>query len=319
MTEQKVETIEQMTTRALAVYDVNEARIAELAENYASLMISGVEDKEGLKAVHTARMIVRGIRTTLDSTRKMLKKDALKWGKVVDGEANRIKAMLTPIEAQLQAKEDVIAKELREIEEAEARRLQALLQARVDKLAAVKTRLDIELVREMTDEQFEGALAEAGAIYAELQQEKKDAEAAEAARQEEAKLEREKLEAEKAKLAKEREENEAEKARLAALAEELEEKPEPPPAEDEPAVDELKKLDPLEAGGTAVPEPASAEELLRECLGVLETDVPEALADRDADFFQATGQPPDRGVSDPIFDTMNSLAKRLRAHLGVEA
>ena len=51
--------------------------IAELRDRYMALKINGIEDREGFKAVHEARMVVKTKRVDVEKKRKELKADAM--------------------------------------------------------------------------------------------------------------------------------------------------------------------------------------------------------------------------------------------------
>ena len=79
-------------------YDVADAAIQTLATKYEGMEIV---DIKSYQAVVAGIREVRGLRIQVENKRKELKKDALAWGRKVDGEAKRITAMLLPIEDQL--------------------------------------------------------------------------------------------------------------------------------------------------------------------------------------------------------------------------
>lgn len=92
----------------LARFSLADAAIAEMQQQFMPLSINGIEDAEGYKRVHAARMTVKGHRVEVEKLRKELKADALEYGRKVDGEAKRITALLAPIESHLEAEEKAI-------------------------------------------------------------------------------------------------------------------------------------------------------------------------------------------------------------------
>ena len=94
-----------MTETQVVNYNVTNAAIQEMSEMYLPLTITGLDDKEQFDAVHSARMVVRGKRIEVEKKRVELKADALKWGKLVQTEANRIFALIEPIESHLKNEE----------------------------------------------------------------------------------------------------------------------------------------------------------------------------------------------------------------------
>ena len=98
-------------------YNVTDAVIAEMSEMYMGLVITDLDDKEQFDAVHSARMVVRKKRIEVDHTRKELKADALKWGRAVQNEANRIFNLIEPIETHLRNEEGKAEAEKQRLED----------------------------------------------------------------------------------------------------------------------------------------------------------------------------------------------------------
>ena len=129
-------------------YDLPDAVIATMANQYMGIVVADPSDSENFKAAHNARMVVKDHRVKVEKRRKELKTDALAYGRKVDSEAKRITALLTPIEDHLAAQERIVTDEAarikREAEEAEAVRLEAIEQAKRD---AEQATLDAERAR----------------------------------------------------------------------------------------------------------------------------------------------------------------------------
>lgn len=117
------------TAVEMVKYAVTDAVIAEMRSQYIGLTVKSVDDAEGFKAAHSARMVVKGKRVEVEKKRIELKADALAYGRAVDSEARRITALLTPIEEHLEAQERVVTDELerrrRATEEAERAKQEA--------------------------------------------------------------------------------------------------------------------------------------------------------------------------------------------------
>lgn len=116
-------------------YPVADDAITELAEEYLSLHIADVNDSEGFKLVHEARMNVKKKRVAIEKTRKQLKKSALEYGRKVDDEAKRLTALIAPIEEHLSSEEDAYNAERDRIRQEEEQKHQAMLRERVRQLA----------------------------------------------------------------------------------------------------------------------------------------------------------------------------------------
>ncbi|MDP2218512.1 MAG: hypothetical protein Q8J68_14640 [Methanolobus sp.] len=205
---------------------VTDAIIAQMAEQYLSLKINGIEDKDGFKKVHDARMVVKGTRVKVENKRKELKGDALRYGQAIDEEANRIKGLLLPIEDHLVTEEQAIIDALEAITKEKERQEELRIQVRRDRLAAlgiafngqvwicdmphsgIKALPDV-MVRSLTDSQFEEQIFLFNRIIA---KEKRFADEEEVKRKEETEC-----------LAKIAVEQEAERQRLAEVARKQEE------------------------------------------------------------------------------------------------
>jgi len=74
----------------IAKFNLPDTAIALMATAYLPLTIADVNDTEGFKAVHEARMVVKSKRVDVEKVRKELKADALEYGRKVDAEAKRI-------------------------------------------------------------------------------------------------------------------------------------------------------------------------------------------------------------------------------------
>lgn len=116
--------------------------IASYKEKYLPLKIDGVKDKEGYKAVHEARIIVRDARTSVDKTRKSLTADARSFVDAVNEEAKRITAELAPIEEHLTAQETAIDEEIERIKQEEKQKEEQRVQGRVLKLLSLGLAFD---------------------------------------------------------------------------------------------------------------------------------------------------------------------------------
>jgi hypothetical protein len=130
----------------LVNYNITDAAIGEMREQYMRLRIVDLDDKDGAKAVSAARRAVKAKRCEVERLRKELKADALEWGRKVDSEAKRITEQLAPIEKHLEDEEARIENERARIaaEEEERRR------------AAEKAKMEHALARVQALAQFGG-------------------------------------------------------------------------------------------------------------------------------------------------------------------
>jgi len=180
-------------TLAPIKYDVNLAQIAKLKEQYMSLEITDLNDKEQFDAVHAGRMIMVKVRTTIEKARIEQKAKSLEYGRAVDAAAGVLFDESTPIEKHLQAEENKVIKEKERIKAEEERIEKEKLQARIEALGKYQIMLPFFDIAAMTEEEFQAKLTEAKTAF----------------------------EAEEERLAKEKAEREAEEARIVSERAEL--------------------------------------------------------------------------------------------------
>ena len=161
-------------TEQIVTYNITDAAISEMRDQYLKLRIVDINDNDGFRAVHSARMVVKARRIDVEKLRKELKADALEWGRKVDSEARRITAQLEPIEAHLEAEETRIENEKAAIK-AEKARIAAEAEAaalkkttdRINILASLGVPCTWDEAREPSDADFAEWVEEAKAARAE--------------------------------------------------------------------------------------------------------------------------------------------------------
>lgn len=153
------------------VIGVDEAFIARINEQCMSLKINGIQDKEGYKKVHDARMIYKTTRVKVDKHGKSLRDAVIVYNRDVIKEEKRLIALLEPGESHLAAEEKTIDDALEAIRLEKVRQEELRIQGRIDRLEAFGMgliaghyRLPFDapgvavpapLVKICTDEQFE--------------------------------------------------------------------------------------------------------------------------------------------------------------------
>lgn len=125
--------------------------IADIKERCTGMTVA----KDGFKTVKAARIEVKNLRCSVENLRKELKADVIERGKIIDEEATRLKALLIPIEADLEKEE--LAEEARKAAAARAKveAEEKKLQDRIDQIAALGTMPDLKTVKAMDDEFFD--------------------------------------------------------------------------------------------------------------------------------------------------------------------
>jgi hypothetical protein len=200
-------------------------RATELVEKSQNITVTSEDQIAEMKEARTRRLELKNLRVEVEKTRKQEKDQSLREGRTIDLMANKIKDLIEPTEAHLEAQEkfaENLAKEHKDRVTAERR----------GKISAI-TDADpsIYKLEDMTDAEFESLAAELktlreqreAAAKAALEETKRKAEEAaaeqERIRQENVKL-RAEAEAREAELAKERAEQEKKLAAERAIADE---------------------------------------------------------------------------------------------------
>lgn len=160
-------TVEDVISTEIKKFNLADAKIAELKEQFKDLKISGVEDKDGYKSISEAIKIVRTYRTGVEKVRKQIKEGYLKTGRAIDEEAKRLTALLEEIENTLKDKKQEIDDEIQAEKDRQEAEAQAKTDKRVEELEAVGIKfdgrfysigedisVDIVTIKDFTDEQF---------------------------------------------------------------------------------------------------------------------------------------------------------------------
>lgn len=162
------ESVESRVEYEIQKFNVADARIQELKEQFKDLKIEGIEDKKGIKAVSEAISIVRSLRTSVEAKRKDLKNFYLNTGKGIDAEAKRITELLLEVENPLKDKKQAIDDEIQRIKDEEERVEQERINKRVEALKtagiqfdgsfySIGSNISVDLItiKDLKDEDFE--------------------------------------------------------------------------------------------------------------------------------------------------------------------
>lgn len=195
---------------------ITDDAIAHLQAEYSALAISDINDLQGYNAVKSGAAKVKKIRTAVEAKRKELKEPALRFGKALDAEADRIKNLLTPIEDELNRKKKDYEDAVEASKRAEYQRRVQLLTDNAYQLingffVCGPVQLHSDELSKITEAQLE--------VYLKQGQEELARRAAEEQRRREEaerqRQEQERLAAERAEIERMRAELEAEKQRVA--------------------------------------------------------------------------------------------------------
>lgn len=155
----KPKSIEQQ----VAEWSATDAVLIAAVEATKGVTVAGHAEgpKKGREAVHKCLMNLIDLRTPIEKRRQELKRPILDLGNLVDSEAKRLTAILTPREAELRTDRDAYdAIEKKRIEdEKETERLR--IQKRVESMVSVGLLPDIQKATNMPEEQF-AEMIEAG-------------------------------------------------------------------------------------------------------------------------------------------------------------
>lgn len=200
--------VDQPIPGKVIIYSVTKATIEERRKKYMSLKISGVDDKEGLKLVHEARIDCVKARTSIEKTRKEAKADILEQGRKIDSTARELTSLIEPIEVYLLQQEERYEQEQERLRKEEDDRIYNDRKARLD---AIGGSLPEPIVRSMNERDFILALAR---VHDEIKERQVREEREEQERQVRLREEQEriaKVKSEEARLAQERQRMEQER------------------------------------------------------------------------------------------------------------
>lgn len=140
-------------------FDVTDAVINKLKDEYLGLKVDGIDDSDGLKTVHQARMVVKNLRVKVQKREKELKAEALAWNKKVGAEAKVIYSKLEPIETHLQEQENTVKDELERIDREKKEAEEKAMKLRMDRLVAIGVSIPYTDVVTMPEDEFEAFIA----------------------------------------------------------------------------------------------------------------------------------------------------------------
>lgn len=218
LTENKVEEVLKSFST-----DFNEAR--RIVEEAKSISVTDSDQNLEIQRARDKRIELKNVRIKVENTRKQLKEQSLREGKAIDGAANIIKALIIPVEEQLEKQEKFVELEAE-------RKLSERLQKRTEELSKFVDDVSVYNLKEMEDSVFDTLLenskkaleekkaAELKAEKERIEREKKEAEERERIRLENEKLKQEAIKREeKAKIEREKQNKKLQEERKKAEAE----------------------------------------------------------------------------------------------------
>lgn len=121
----------------LIKYDVTQATIETLRNEFLQLTVKNVEDKEGYELCKKSRLQCRDLRVSVEKRRKELKADSLEFGRRVDARAKELMDPIKEIEDHLQEQQNVVDDELKRRKEEEEKKLRVQGEERLKDLASL--------------------------------------------------------------------------------------------------------------------------------------------------------------------------------------
>jgi len=110
-------------------YSLTQKQLAQLSDDYDPKLIpeAKIKGDSGYQLVHSKVMDITKVRTNIEKIRKELKAESLAWGKLVDGEAKRLTAIVVELEKPWKdLKTDLDEKEAREAEAARVKEVERI-------------------------------------------------------------------------------------------------------------------------------------------------------------------------------------------------
>lgn len=176
---QTIETsrVDSAIDHAVAKISKADVVLKQCSDEYMAIVVAGPEDTEGCQTADTAAKRMKRLRLDTEAVRKELKRDVLKYGKAIDGEANRIKGLIEPIETHLKKQVDIVRLEAERKKVAAENARRELVAGWVKSFAEIGAPIDLPKITAMTSEEFQWAyLSESRKFNARKEQEQADRE-----------------------------------------------------------------------------------------------------------------------------------------------
>jgi hypothetical protein len=185
----------------LEAFETRKAELTKLKEDAAGLTISSIEDKAAITKVSTWRKKLKAARVEIQKEGKQMRDPLTMISKNISAKEDELIDIISPTEKDLQSKEDWVKAEQDKIDQAEARRKQAIVQERIDKLRAYGFEIDLNLLTGISQDKFDDMLADARYQHEKAEAKKAEEARIEQERQEQILKDQEELKALKAKQA----------------------------------------------------------------------------------------------------------------------
>lgn len=161
----EIQVIANNINSGLKAFEERKSELTTLRDRVTGLKIENIDDKAAIAEVSTARKTLKKARVEIEKEGKSMRDPLTKISKSISEKQNELIDIISPTEKDLQAKEDWVKAEQDKIDQAEADKKQALIQVRIDKLAAYGFAIDITFLTAIDEEQFEKVLDNARIEY----------------------------------------------------------------------------------------------------------------------------------------------------------
>lgn len=138
----------------LIKYNVSEAVIQGLKDKYLHVKVTSFDDKENYEIAKRGHIEIKSLKAQIETRRKELKEDSLKFGRMVDSKAKQVVAPLIEIEDHLVAQRNVIDEEIKRRKEEAEKAEQKKVEERVTAFASCGAVLSFVDARNWTEETF---------------------------------------------------------------------------------------------------------------------------------------------------------------------
>ena len=210
-----METAITKTTDLTLEYAPFKAELEICEKDFEAVKAIEIIDSKTLKQVRDGRMLLKNKRLAIESKRKALNEDALKWQRDNNAMAKTLTEFFEAKEEVLQLKQDAYTQEQERIRQEEARKEEQALNNRINALSKYGAAHDVIELKTMPDEAFEALLMQHRTAYDAEQQRIAEQKEKEAKEKEAQRLEGIRLADERKKLDEEKSFIEAEKKKIA--------------------------------------------------------------------------------------------------------
>jgi len=193
--------VAQNIASGLAAFEDRKASLITLKKEVEGLKIESLEDKAGIKQVTEARKKLKAARVEIEKEGKAMRDPLTAVSKHISAREKELVDIIEPTEKALKSQEDFIKAEEKRLEEEERLKEERRVQARIDRLAEYGYGIDLNFLKGLDDEQFEGVVTQAKKEYEKDLAAKAEAERLQKEEQGRIRKEREELEALRAKQA----------------------------------------------------------------------------------------------------------------------